>query len=265
MQNKNVPPTEPRYWTAILIASVFGANMGDFVSHVLHLGHAAGLPPLAVCFVLILLAERRLSLESEVYYWLAIVTVRTAATNLSDLATHDFKQAYPLVIIALAILMAVLMLGEGHFAPKTGPMSRDNGRRGVPLTNGLYWAVMLVAGTLGTAAGDYVNEGLGCGLLGGSLILWGVLAAMLAVRSVPFLVSRISYWLTIVAVRAAGTVMGDAWVGKDGFGLGLPLGTLTSGLAFLVILLLWRRSRRVGEWYDRSGLSGARSRASAAE
>ena len=37
-----------RYWTALCLASVFGANMGDFFAHNLGLGHVAGLPFLAV-------------------------------------------------------------------------------------------------------------------------------------------------------------------------------------------------------------------------
>jgi len=58
MQIKNVPVT-PRYWIAILVASMCGANTGDFLSHNLHLGHWRGLPPLAALFLIILWAERR--------------------------------------------------------------------------------------------------------------------------------------------------------------------------------------------------------------
>jgi uncharacterized membrane-anchored protein len=44
MQKCHVPLLGLRYWTALCLASVFGANMGDFFAHNLGLGHVAGLP-----------------------------------------------------------------------------------------------------------------------------------------------------------------------------------------------------------------------------
>src|SRR5436853_7742351 len=85
VQAKTLPAIAPRYWTAILVASMAGANTGDFFSHDLHLGHTRGLLPLALAFALVLWAERRAKAASEAYYWLAIIVVRTAATNLADL------------------------------------------------------------------------------------------------------------------------------------------------------------------------------------
>jgi uncharacterized membrane-anchored protein len=76
---QNLPTITPRYWTAILVASMAGANMGDFFSRNLHLGHTRGLLPLAAIFVVILWAENRAKIATEAYYWLAIIVVRTAA------------------------------------------------------------------------------------------------------------------------------------------------------------------------------------------
>lgn len=103
MHFRNVPSTGPRYWTGISTASVFGANFGDFVSRDLHMGHASGLPALALVLAAILVAERRSRTPSEAYYWLAIVVVRTAATNLADLATRDAQLSYPMTAITLVV------------------------------------------------------------------------------------------------------------------------------------------------------------------
>ena len=54
MKVGNVPAITARYWAAILVASMCGANTGDFLSHNLYLGHTRGLPPLAALFLLIL-------------------------------------------------------------------------------------------------------------------------------------------------------------------------------------------------------------------
>ena len=85
MQAIHTPTLSPRYWGLLSIASVFGADVGDFVSHDLHGGHWRGLAPMAVVLAAILLVERRSRRPTEIFYWLAIITVRTAATNLADL------------------------------------------------------------------------------------------------------------------------------------------------------------------------------------
>jgi uncharacterized membrane-anchored protein len=91
MKSIHLPTLGPRYWTALCLASICGANMGDFFAHDLGLGHVAGLPFLAAALLAVLLAERFDSLRHEVYYWTAIIVVRTAATNFADYAAGDLK------------------------------------------------------------------------------------------------------------------------------------------------------------------------------
>lgn len=243
MQTRNVPETGPRYWAALSLASIFGANMGDFVSRILHLGHANGLPLLAVVFGLILLAERRSNPGTEAYYWLAIVTLRTAATNLADLATHDFGLGYPWVMAGLAALLVGVLVVEGRSPTRARQDAESAQLRGMPATNGFYWAAMLIAGTLGTAIGDFVADDLGLGLAEGSILLGAVLAVMLYLRSRPALVTKPSYWGTIVAVRGAGTTVGDFFASRHGLGLGLPVSTPCTGLLLIAMLLLWPAQR----------------------
>jgi uncharacterized membrane-anchored protein len=45
------------------------------------------------------------------------------------------------------------------------------------------------------------------------------------------------YWVTIVAVRAAGTTVGDFVAGRNM--LGLPLSTLVTGVLFVALLAMW--------------------------
>ena len=47
MQPIHLPTLGARYWTALCLASIFGANMGDFFARNVGLGHVAGLPFLA--------------------------------------------------------------------------------------------------------------------------------------------------------------------------------------------------------------------------
>jgi uncharacterized membrane-anchored protein len=232
MRAINVPTLGLRYWAAISLASVFGANTGDLVSNVLGLGHYKGLAPLAVVLAVILLLERRARVASEAYYWLAIVTVRTAATNLADLGTHDLRLGYPGTIAGLGVLLTVIVIAHRRRGAGAAPT-------GVPDTNALYWTGMLTAGTLGTAAGDFIAHDLGLGPA--SLVTSAVLAVVLALGGRSGLATPLAYWTTIVIVRTAGTNVGDFLAGRHGLGWGLPLSTALTGLLMLATLLLWKR------------------------
>src|SRR5580692_3762359 len=84
MQPIHLPTAGPRYWAALCIASIFGANMGDFFARNIGLGHVAGLPFLAVALAIVIIVERFDRLQHQWYYWTAIIIVRTAATNFAD-------------------------------------------------------------------------------------------------------------------------------------------------------------------------------------
>ena len=236
MQTRNLPLITTRYWVAILAASVCGANTGDFLARKLHLGHAHGLLPLAALFACILWAERRAQLETQAYYWLAIIAIRTAATNLADLATHDLGLSYGLVEPGLTVLLIAILCLDSLQSRSTGARDRLVGRQGsnLPKTNALYWAAMLTAGTLGTASGDYVARilGLGAGSIALGIIYGVVLMAgtRFGGMSIPW------YWASIVAARTAGTTMGDFIARHQG----LSSSTIFTGLVLASIVLLWR-------------------------
>ncbi len=239
MRTTNLPVTGPRYWGALCVASVFGANLGDFVSHNLHLGHVRGLPVLAVLFGLLLLGERRGVLRGEATYWAVIVVLRTAATNLADLATHDLRLSYGWVVAVLAAALAVFCLPGARL----GGMSGQRGD-GMPAVGGWYWAAMLTAGTMGTALGDVTADELGLGTGPATIVLGAVLAVLLTARRIPDLAALGTYWMTIIGVRAAGTTLADFLDGRGGLALGLPVSTTCTGLALVATLLLWRARPR---------------------
>jgi uncharacterized membrane-anchored protein len=244
MQRQNLPAIDARYWAAIVAASMCGANTGDFVSHILHLGHIRGLPPLALIFGLVLLAERWSKRATVLYYWLAIIVLRTAATNLADLATHDLKLGYIAVEAGLAGLMILVLLTDrarGEATPRA--QTFDGQRRNLPAADARYWIVMLAAGTLGTALGDWVADELGLGVGWGSVVLVAVLGIVLLVSTRFGRMTKPWYWLSIVAARTAGTTLGDFVASRHGLNLGLPLSTSCTALLFVGILVLWKSNR----------------------
>ncbi len=232
MKTCRTPVLDARYWVAILLASIFGANMGDLFAHGLGLGHVEGLFPLALLFAATLLLERRATFSTEAFYWLAIVTLRTAATNLGDLLTEDLRLSYPMVSAALAVLLAVFWLAD------RSRRSAAEDRR-LPGIDGLYWAAMLTAGTLGTVGGDFLAHTVGLGTA--CVASLATLIAILAVRIGAGLTDRGSYWIAIVAVRTAGTNVGDFFAGRRGFNIGLPMDTALFAALLVACLVLWRR------------------------
>jgi uncharacterized membrane-anchored protein len=243
VQVKNIPTITPRYWTAILVASMAGANMGDFFSRNLHLGHTRGLLPLAAIFVVILWAENRAKIATEAYYWLAIIVVRTAATNLADLATQDLRLGYALIETGLAGLLIVIVIFDRARA-RLASVAPSTVRRNLPATDAPYWAAMLVAGTLGTASGDFTAGTLGLGLGLGSIVLAAIFAFVLLASVRIGRMTKPWYWASIVAARSAGTTMGDFVANQHGLHLGLSLSTVCTCGLLVAIVLLWSNEPR---------------------
>ena len=238
MKRQHVPLLGARFWVALCLASIFGANLGDFFAHNLGLGHVSGLPFLAVAFALILLAERYDRAAHEAYYWLAIIVICTAATNLGDLFAGDLKWPRLWVMSGLIVLLATTI---ALIRQRRLQMGIDRTHASLD-ANALYWAGMLLAGTLGTVMGDYVSHNLRLGDLYASVALGLPLALLFVIGSRGAIWSLPFFWLTVVMVRADGTVVGDYCAGRHM--LGLPLSTVASGTIFVALLVIWRDFRR---------------------
>jgi len=242
MQRKHVPATGLRYWTALTIVSIFGANLGDFSAHDLELGHVLGLLPMAVLLAVVFVAERWDRSWNQAYYWLAIIIVRAAATNLGDFCSHMLGQAW-----AVTFLAALLAFSITFWPPAPGmPSNSTVERYALPSTDARYWTAMLIAGTVGTVIGDISSFGLHLGTAKATLVLGTILALVFYGGSRGLFAISAYYWLTVVAVRSAGTSAGDFFAGRA-VGIGLPLSTLCTGLIFAVVVLVWKdeTSRRL--------------------
>lgn len=241
MQQYHVPLLGLRYWIALCLASVFGANMGDFFAHNLGLGHVAGLPFLAIALAVVFVVERFDRTVHEAYYWLAIVVVRTAATNLADFLSGDLKLAKPWVMAGLAVLLAVTVAAAWQLLWRNAAGKTNAGRNLLRADFG-YWIAMLIAGTLGTVGGDFFSHDLHLGNALASIALTALLAPFYVLAARRLVWSLPLYWATIVMIRAAGTTVGDLLAARHA--LGLALSTAVTGLLFVGVLTLWRTSRR---------------------
>jgi len=239
MQTRNVPVTGVRYWIGMSAASVFGVNMGDYLSRIAHLGDWKGLPVMALLFVLLLAAERRVRPGIEAMYWLAVALERTAATNIADQMTHDFDWHYGLVLTGLGALLAGIIALGGVVPPRSARDAALPATGGMELANWRYWLAMLVAESLGTALSDAFSDWLDLSFY----MEWSVLAAMFAVvfglRTQPAFTNRLTYWLAVLVVGTCGPTIGD-WLAHSGH---LRLSTALTGVFFVGLLAVWPRDR----------------------
>ena len=233
MQIRHVPSIGIKYWTALCLASVFGANTGDFFAGPLKLGHLAGLPVLAVLFTIAIILERFDRFRHFAYFWFVIIIIRTSATNLGDLS-HDLKFSPPLVMAVLAVLLlSVIMLWKTLYSMR---------KTDIFTTNPLYWFSMLIAGTAGTVIGDYFSYGLRLGNLYATAILGGILASFFVIFRNGLKKENVNiffYWITVVTIRSAGTAAGDLIAHSP---IRLPLATLITGVIFAAVLLFWKEN-----------------------
>jgi uncharacterized membrane-anchored protein len=108
----------------------------------------------------------------------------------------------------------------------------------VPAVTLGFWAIKILATTLGETGGDSVSMTLNLGYLVGTAIFLGplvvlVVAQMAAKRFHPFL-----YWLTIIASTTAGTTLAD--YATRSLGIGYPGGSILLLACVLGSLLAWR-------------------------
>lgn len=242
MQDRHVPYLAPHYWVVLSIASVAGANTGDFVSQYLGIGHVRGLPVLVLVFAAILAAERREFLLHTTWYWLAVLAIRTASTNIADFLTVDLHLGRPATLVGLALtLFAIFPMArsEARLLMSSVLMARPPGRAR-PVTDAGYWSALIVAGTLGTVLGDWCSTGLGLGGLYASLLLVVVSALVFALHATSWISRLRLYWVTIVLLLATGTTLADLLVRDPRLHLGLLLSTALSVGAMAIAVWWWR-------------------------
>lgn len=192
-----LPPT---YWTAVVLISIVGTLITDY------LVDTAGvtLPVTTTLFAVLLAAtfvawyasERTLSIHTittsrrEAFYWLTILFTFALGTAAGDLLAERLNLGYALSAVVFAAAIALIHLA--HRAIGLGPITA-------------FWAAYVLTRPLGASIGDYLSQpvrdgGLGLGTVTTSVIF---LAAILAL--VGYLtVSRRD------ATEAAGPIMKDS-------------------------------------------------------
>lgn len=107
----------------------------------------------------------------------------------------------------------------------------------VPAITAFFWIIKVLATTVGETFADYLNETLGLGLDGTSLVMGSALVVALVVQFATKKYVPVVYWVTIVLISVAGTLVTDTLT--DGYGVPLIVSTMVFGLLLAVTFAVW--------------------------
>lgn len=230
---KCVPKINRPYWASLVLASIFGANAGDFLADVIDLGHLSGIPYLAACLAVVFLVERFSKRPSALYFWISIIIIRASATNIGDVF-HDYRIGFIYSVPLCAVLLIVSVAIWRMVRPPAA-------HSGIVPVNGFYWITMFIAGVLGTVGGDAASYGVHLGNFYATVVLAVPLAILFFIGRNGLLTELSYYWLTVSFIRSAGTAAGD-WVAHAIFGLTVAT-AVTGAVFFAVVLFNYTRSK----------------------
>jgi uncharacterized membrane-anchored protein len=179
------------------------------------------------------IAEMKLSKVPEItlVFWIIKIAATTLGETAGDAVTMTLGLGY-LIGTAIFALLFVVGVAAQIAAKKYHPL--------------LYWAVIVATTTAGTTLADLFDRSLGIGYVGGSLSLFALLVATLAlwyqtlgsvsVDTVSTPKAEAFYWATIMFSQTLGTAFGD-WMADTG--LGYEGGALVFAAVLAVVAALF--------------------------
>ncbi len=110
----------------------------------------------------------------------------------------------------------------------------------VPAVTLGFWAIKVIATTLGETGGDAVTMTLGLGYLVGTAIFATLFAVAVAAQIAARRFHPVLYWAVIVATTTAGTTLADFF--DRSLGIGYVGGSLSLLALLLATLWVWHRT-----------------------
>ena len=126
--------------------------------------------------------------------------------------------------------------------------------RKLPYITTLFWAIKILATTLGETAGDFFSQTLGLGTLRAAELLFAILLIALVIQLRANRFHPALFWLVVVLTSTLGTTISD-FINYTS-GLGQLTGALILGSGLALVLLIWWRSGQTLDVENVATLSG---------
>jgi uncharacterized membrane-anchored protein len=236
---RKVPELTAYFWIIKILTTAEGEATSDFLVHRLgpYTAVALGALGLVVSLALQFYVRRYIAWV----YWLAVVMVAISGTMAADVLHIKFGVPYAVSTAVFAAILALVFI-VWYASEKTLSIhSICTPRREV-----FYWAAVIAAFALGTAAGDLTATTLHVGYLGSGLMFMG----LICVPALGYLVRRrnevLTFWTAYVLTRPLGASFAD-WLDKPhphGLGLGGGPVSLCSTIVIFVFVAYLAQSRK---------------------
>ncbi|WP_061159436.1 COG4705 family protein [Caballeronia temeraria] len=229
MRNK-VPEVTLAFWIIKIMSTTVGETGADFLAVNAGLGVAVTDAITAALLATALVMQMRTRRLVPWLYWLTVVLVSIAGTQITDALTDNAGVSLYASTSCFAVLLAIIFAIWHRTEHSLSIRSIDTHRREL-----FYWCAILCTFALGTAAGDLATEALGLGFPLGVLIF----AALIAVTgAAAFLgMNRVAaFWIAYILTRPLGASLGDLMSQPRVYG-GMGLGTIYTSVIFLAIIV----------------------------
>ena len=226
-----VPIITATFWAIKILSTTVGETFADYLAVNVGLGPLVTTGMMLLLLIVALVLQFRTRRYTPWVYWLTVVLVSIVGTQITDFFTDTLGVSlYVSTAIFTALLIGVFAVW--YVQERTLAItSIDTVRR-----EAFYWASILTAFALGTAAGDLATEALGLGFLMGSVIFGAlIVACWIAVRVGAPAVA--AFWVAYVLTRPLGASVGDLLTQDRSYG-GMGVGAAITSFLFLAVIVI---------------------------
>jgi uncharacterized membrane-anchored protein len=225
-----VPEVTLFFWVIKMMSTTVGETAADYLNVNLHLGLTGTSVVMGVLLAIALFFQIRTKRHVPSIYWVTVVLISVFGTLMTDNLSDNL--GVPLVVSTGAFSAALIATFAVWYAKeKTLSIhSVDTVKREL-----FYWTAILFTFALGTAAGDWVAEGLNLGYTNAALLFGGLIAATAFAHYVFKANAVACFWMAYVLTRPFGASCGDL-LSQPASNGGLGLGTVGTTAIFLVTI-----------------------------
>jgi uncharacterized membrane-anchored protein len=203
LENK-LPRTTPGFWITTLLATTLGVTTAHSLSGDLQLGVDATTAILALALLSTLLGQLSTERCRACTYWPSVVVCSAMGTMLADALGGNFGLGLAAVTVVSAAGLAGTLIGWYRIERTISVHSVVTRRR-----EACYWAAVVCACTMGSAAQDLASRSLGLAHLA-ALLPSAAVVLLVAVgatgRNLP---ATATFWASYVTLPLLGVAIGD--------------------------------------------------------
>ncbi len=226
-----VPEVTIWFWVIKVMATTVGETAADFLSTTLGLGLTLTTIITAAVLAGVLVVQFRADRYVPRVYWLAVVLISIAGTLVTDNLVDGFGVPLAVTTVGFAIALALTFAAWYRSERTLSIHSITTSRR-----EAFYWLAILFTFALGTAAGDWLAEGLALGYPVSALFFAGLIGLVAAAHYGLRLGAVLAFWTAYVLTRPLGASLGD-YLSQPKADGGLGLGTVVTSALFLATIL----------------------------